>query len=265
MTPEIIETMERAIRERVPGVLCTVVAKNGSTPCRVGSKMWVEKNGTTIGTVGGGALERETISKAQKLLSDGRPHEMMEYRLEAEPSDTEGLICGGSTAVFMEAIGRRRDLVIFGAGHVGRAVGTIASLCGYSVIFWDDRDGITAPSGCSRFVDLPLEEAIDTLPMEPGVSVVICTWAHGKDGDVVKLLNGKNPSYVGMLSSKKKAATLWETLEKKGVSKEHLERIHTPIGLEIGAGSPQEIAVAIMAEIISNDSGKSSSGCPSAI
>lgn len=261
---DILKSLEQAINHNSLGVLCTVVGKNGSTPCRVGAKMWVDPEGSIKGTVGGGDLEQRTISMALEMISSGTPHRILEYRLDPGESGGTGLICGGATSVFLELLGRRREVVIFGAGHVGQAVGTIASFCGYSVTFWDDRQGIKTAEE-ARVINVPLEEALAHLDLVQGVSVVVCTWGHGKDGDVVKLLDGCGASYIGMLSSKTKAAKLWERLRAEGVSEDHLSRIHTPIGLSIGAGSPQEIAISIMAEIIAVGSGKGSVGCPSTL
>lgn len=260
----ILKALENSLDNRSPGVLCTVVGKNGSTPCRVGAKMWVEPSGAIKGTVGGGDLERRAISMALDMISHGTPHRIMEYRLDPGEPSGDGLICGGATSIFLELLGRKRDVVIFGAGHVGQAVGTIASFCGYNVTFWDDRDGIKIPKD-AKIVTSPLEESLPMLDLGPGVSVVICTWGHGKDGDAVKLLDGCSASYIGMLSSKTKAAKLWDRLKDEGVSEDHLSRIHTPIGLSIGAGSPQEIAISIMAEIISEGSGSGSDVCPSVL
>lgn len=262
MNEDILRSLENALRHSSPGVLCTVVGKNGSTPCRVGSKMWVEPRGAIKGTVGGGDLERKTIAMALEMVSKGTPHRILEYRLDPGESGGDGLICGGATSVFLELLGKRREVVIFGAGHVGQAVGTIASFCGYSVTFWDDREDVKV-SQEAKLITTALEDSLSQLDLVPGVSVVICTWGHGKDRDVVKLLDGCEASYIGMLSSKAKASTLWEKLRQDGISEDHLSRIHTPIGLKIGAGSPQEIAVSIMAEIISKESGNRSEGCPS--
>lgn len=262
MDKDILKSLESALDNRAPGVLCTVVGKNGSTPCRVGAKMWVESKGTIKGTVGGGDLEQRTISTALEMISHGTPHRIMEYRLDPGEADGHGLICGGATSIFLELVGRKRDVIIFGAGHVGQAVGTIASFCGYNVTFWDDRDEIKAPKG-ANIVTSPLEESLPMLDLGPGVSVVICTWGHGKDGDVIKLLEGCKASYIGMLSSKTKAAKLWKRLRDEGVSEDYLSEIHTPIGLKIGAGSPQEIAISIIAEIISEGSGNETGACPS--
>ncbi|PIE53916.1 MAG: xanthine dehydrogenase [Dethiosulfovibrio peptidovorans] len=262
MDKNILHNMRLALNGENTGVLCTVVGKNGSTPCRVGSKMWVAPDGSITGTVGGGDLERQTIARALELLRKGIPHDLLSYHMEPDTEHPEGLICGGATSLFLEVMGRRREVVIFGAGHVGHSVGTLASFCGYGVTFWDDREDITSPPlEGAKFISIPLPQAIQELRLEQGVSVVICTWAHGKDGDVVRLLEGTNPSYIGMLSSKTKGATLWGRLRREGVSETHLKRIHTPIGLSIGAGSPQEIAVSIMAEIISVDSGRTPESC----
>lgn len=267
MKLEILKAMEKALSSGPSGVLCTVTGKNGSTPCRVGSKMWVYPNGKIEGTIGGGAMEKEAIERSMAMIKNGTAFENMNYRLvSGGKSDIqEGLICGGATSIFLETIGRKREIIIFGAGHVGKCIGKIASFCGYAVKFWDNREGFDSVSiEEATVINSDLEKAISEMTFDSGTYVVICTWGHSKDADVVRLLEHTHPSYIGMLSSRKKAETLWRSLKEKGVSPEHLNRIYTPVGIEIGAGSPEEIAISIMAEIISVDSGTiTAKGCPS--
>ncbi|MBN1332759.1 MAG: XdhC family protein [Synergistales bacterium] len=258
MNNEILAALHNAVEQGVPGIMCTVIGKNGSTPCRIGTRMWVNEDGSSIGTVGGGLLEHKVISEAQLMLKKGIRHQVYRDVLTAEVDAPEGAICGGSTVIFMEIIGRVRRVVIFGGGHVGASLAEAASFAGFDVYLWDDREEYAnrerIPWGVT--VTGPLEKVLEEIPFSQGTYAVVCTRAHAMDGEVLRLLEGKELSYVGMLSSRSKREALFKALQEKGVSSPYLENIFTPIGISIGAGSPQEIAISIMAEIIGVDHGR---------
>lgn len=258
MNADILAAVNDAINKGRTGVLCTVIGKNGSTPSRIGTKMWVSEEGSSVGTVGGGLLEHKVTEQALGMLKKGIRNQVYRDELTAEVDAPEGGICGGATVIFMEIIGRVRRVVIFGGGHVGTALAEAASFAGFDVCLWDDREEYAnrdrIPWG--ETFSGPLEQAMKDMPFSKGTYAVVCTRAHAMDGEVLRLLEDRDLSYVGMLASRAKRETLYKALEKKGVALSFLESIYTPIGLSIGAGSPQEIAISIMAEIIGVDQGK---------
>jgi len=258
MNPEILEALNKAMENDMPGVLCTVIGKNGSTPSRIGTRMWVNTDGSSVGSVGGGLLEHKVIREGLMMLKKGLRHQVYRDELTAEVDAPEGSICGGATVIFMEIIGRVRRVIIFGGGHVGAAVAEAASFAGFDVCLWDDREEFANKERIPWGVTFsgPLEEALEEIPFSQGTYAVVCTRAHAMDGEVLRLLENRDLSYVGMLSSRAKREALFNALKEKGVSAAYLEKIFTPIGISIGAGSPQEIAISIMAEIIGVDQGK---------
>ena len=231
------------------GVLCTVTEESGSTPRSKGASMWVRRDGSISGTVGGGLLEFETIKKARELLASGET--VLVWKKEL--TEKEGMLCGGSATIYMEVIGREDELVILGAGHVGKAVAEVGAFAGFRVTVWDEREEF-ANSGnipCARTVVCPIEDIFDKgISFHERSYVVIVTRGHALDSEAVAITDNKPGAYYGMIGSRSKIAAVRKMLMARGVSQEHLDRIHQPIGLPIKAETPEEIAVSILAEII---------------
>ena len=251
MTIHILKEVLQRIERGEEGVLCTIVESNGSTPQKPGARMFVLPDGTSIGTVGGGIFEHRVIKKAITLMQgEGRT---ALYRESFETGSSEDAICGGRAAVFMEYIVQSPHMLILGAGHVRRALSKIALSCGYRVSLWDDRaeylprekeDGLNAL--CCSLEDCLAQQVI----FSPPPYVVVVTRGHAFDGQAISLLEGKTTAYIGVIGSRKKVAQLQHQLLNQGISSAFLNSLYTPIGLSIGAKTPSEIAISIMAEII---------------
>ncbi|MDD4364568.1 MAG: XdhC/CoxI family protein [Synergistales bacterium] len=254
----VFEAIHEALQNGDQGVLCTLVEEAGSTPRSQGARMWVRPDGSIVGTIGGGILEHRVISRALEMI---RSHEATGYfreTLAGEPISGEEALCGGTAGVFLEYIGRQKKVVIFGGGHVGRALALVSVAAGYDVVVWDERDEF---ANAERFPGAvvhccPLESAFDgRIVFDDATFVVIVTRGHVLDGDVARLLEGKKAAYIGMIGSRKKWKALKESLLKEGLSAGFLDGIFSPVGLPLNAETPEEIALSIVAEIVAVDRG----------
>lgn len=239
------------------GVLCTVVGSDGSTPRDIGASMWVRSDGSITGTIGGGPLEYAIIEKAVELLRSGSGPILHKTVLRESESGGEA-VCGGEATILMEPLGRDAEVVIFGAGHVGKALAHAASNAGFRVIVWDEREEFANSKAipCGKVVACPLGEALEKgVRLHASSYAVVVTRGHALDTDVVRMLEGKPMAYLGLIGSRKKIIFVREKLMQQGVSREYLDRIFQPIGLPISAETPEEIAVSILSEIIAVNRG----------
>jgi len=232
----------------VPGVVATVVAVGGSTPRGVGAKMIVYADGRTLGSVGGGAVEAATIERALDLIGSREPV-LVSFDLD---EDTD-MACGGRMDIFLEPIAAGPRVVVIGGGHVGQAVAAVAKRAGFRVAVVDDRPEMVArerfPSADERLVG-GVELLEGDLSIDASSFVVVVTRGHRFDKEWLKAVLVKEPRYIGMIGSEKKVKKTFEKLVGEGVSRDALARVHAPIGIDIGAETPDEIAVSVVAEII---------------
>ena len=168
-------------------------------------------------------------------------------------TEKDGMACGGAVSIYMEVLGREDELVIFGAGHVGKAVAQVGSFAGFRVTVWDEREEFANPENIpyARTIACPLENIYDSgIRLHDRSYVIIVTRGHSLDAETVAITDKKPGAYYGMIGSRSKIATVRRMLLNQGVTEEHLNRLHQPIGLPIKAETPEEIAVSILAEII---------------
>jgi len=251
---ELYEEMVRLTRLGEPFVLATVVAHFGSSPRKAGAKMLVRGNGSCRGTVGGGRVEQETIEAARAALAESAPR-TLEFVLTGE----HGYACGGSMTVFIEPQGRRPLLVMFGAGHVGRAVTPLAHSCGFRVVVIDERPDCAVAEllpGADQVICAPVAEAFGRLKLDRESFVVIATPEHRHDFAAVRGCLATEAGFIGLLGSRRKRETLLQTLEEEGFDGSQRARVVTPVGLDIGAQTPEEIAVSIVGQMIALRRGK---------
>lgn len=260
MNHEVFAALGEALSRGEEAALVTIVSSNGSTPQRVGAKMLVFADGRIVGTVGGGCYEHDAIGKARQVLQTRKPA-TVKYDLNDDFAEETGLVCGGQMEVFIEPIEASPAVYIFGAGHVGYYLARMAHDAGFGVHVIDDRAAFANterfPFAASVVVDdIPGWLARTTLP--PTSYAVIVTRGHRNDLDVLRSLAPRELRYMGLIGSRAKVARLYEQLMSEGGSLDpsRLERIHAPIGLDLGAVTPQEIAVSITAELIAVRRGK---------
>jgi xanthine dehydrogenase accessory factor len=244
----LFDEMARLARKGEPFALATVIGSSGSSPRKPGAKMVIRGDGSVVGTIGGGRVEADSIRAALASLRDGVPQKL-DYHLTEE----HGFACGGSMSVFIEPQGCQPQLVMFGAGHVGRAVTALAHGCGFRVVAVDERPEYATPAllpDAARIVCAPIAQAFQQLRLDRGTFVVIATPGHLSDFAAVRGCLGSEAGFIGLLGSARKRETLLQTLESEGFSSEQRERIVTPVGLEIGAQTPEELAVSIVAQLL---------------
>ena len=247
----LLEELLSAQKEGEAVVLATVTRATGSVPRHAGAKMLVYEDGHISGTVGGGEMESRVISEAQGALQDGRPR-VLPYSL-VDPQRGDPGVCGGELEVYLEPYLPPATLFIIGAGHVGQAVADLGHYLGYRVVVHDDRQEMaTEEMVPSADVYLPgqIEEALAQEKITRNTFVVLTTRNVMIDRQVLPRLADTPAPYVGVIGSRKRWQHTKELLREDGLSEEQLARFHSPIGLELNAETPEEIAVSILAEVI---------------
>jgi xanthine dehydrogenase accessory factor len=237
----------------VPSALVTVVHTQGSTPQRPGARMLVLADGTLSGTIGGGCVEAEMARRARAAIENGRPV-LTSYDLTPEQAGEEGLVCGGRMEVFIEPLESTPGLAILGAGHVARPLCDLASAAGFRVSVLDDREKYATAErfpAASLVVVADFESAAERLRLTPRSFVVVVTRGHKGDAAALAACLPMRPRFLGLLGSRAKMVHVFAELERKGFNSEDLARVETPVGIEIGAETPEEIAVSIVARMIS--------------
>jgi xanthine dehydrogenase accessory factor len=249
---EIFAAIGEALTKGDEVALITITSSNGSTPQRVGAKMLVYADGRTVGTIGGGCYEHDALGKAREALRTRKPV-TAKYDLNDDFAEETGLVCGGQMEVFIEPLEAPPSLYVFGAGHVGYYLARAASEAGFEVHVIDDRAAFANrerfPFASSVVVDdIPTWLGQAALP--PSAYAVIVTRGHRNDLDALQHLAARELRYLGLIGSRAKVARIRTVLLEEGMPSECLDRVHSPIGLDIGAVTPAEIAVAILAEMI---------------
>ncbi len=237
-------------------VLAMIVATKGSSPRRIGARMLIFTDGKTSGTIGGGIFEKMVIDDAMLLLDGSGVHLKKTYRFVTTGENATGMNCGGEAEVFMERLGGDPRLTIFGAGHIGTALAKIATTIFRQVTIVDDlQDNLdNSPNGTNKF--LAGSGYSNNLPdITANSYIVLVTRGHETDLAILHEILKSDCKYIGMIGSRSKMARMKTELEGAGFKQQDLLRIKTPIGLDIGADGPDEIAVAILAEIIAVKNG----------
>ena len=232
-------------------VLCTVVSSKGSTPRNVGSKMLVYPDERIEGTVGGGEMESRVIEEALTALEAGKPR-TLKYAM-ADPSRGDPGVCGGTVEIYVEPVLPAATLVVVGCGHVGQAVASLAKWLDYRVVASDDRLEYCTPEAmpdADEYLPGPLAQLPDEIKINRHTHLVLTTRNVMIDVGGLPALLDTPAAYIGVIGSKRRWRTTREKLVEAGVPANKLDRVVSPMGLEINAETPEEIAVSIMAEII---------------
>jgi xanthine dehydrogenase accessory factor len=231
-------------------VLATVISCQGSVPRKAGTKMIIKGDGTLVGSIGGGNVEHAVQEKALTMMKSG---EAQTIHLDLTGSGEEAwMICGGQLDVFLEPILPAETLYLFGAGHLSQSTAVVAKMLGFRVVVIDPRPEYNNKGrfpGADSLVVEEYDNACSKLNVDANSYIVIYTPGHVSDEKCLRFAVGTGAKYVGMIGSKKKVKEIKERLRKKGVSQQQLDEVHAPMGLEISAQTPEEIAVSILAEI----------------
>ena len=233
--------------------LVTVVEVKGSTPREVGTKMLVNKNGLIAGTIGGGMTEAKVIEEAKQALKEGKGKLLIYHLTKEQAALDEGAICGGEMKVFIDILQPKEEVLIFGAGHIAICVSKLAKMVGFKVAIIDDREEFANKDRfpeADEIVTEDIERALTHIKITPSTYIIIVTRGHLQDQEVLASVIKSKAAYLGMIGSRKKNATIFQQLTEKGIFQEELNKVHAPIGIDIKAQTPEEIAISIMAEII---------------
>ena len=249
---DIFAEIARLRKQGRKAALATIVQVQGSIPSYESSKILIRDDGSMVGTVGGGCVEAEVWSVAQDVMREEKPRRL-HFNLNNQPEYDEGLICGGSLDIFVEPILAAPTAYIFGGGHVSLYLAKVVSVAGFDVVVADDRPAF---ANQERFPDAretiagPWEEIFPKLQVNEFSYLVLVTRGHKGDLTCLRWALGTSARYIGMIGSQRKFIEIAKVLESEGVPAEKIERVHSPVGLDIGALTPEEIAVAIVAEMI---------------
>jgi xanthine dehydrogenase accessory factor len=249
-----VDLFEEIVRMRRAGqraALATIVHTNGSIPSYESSRMLVREDGSIAGTIGGGCVEAEVWAAAKEVMQNESPRKMV-FNLNNEASYDNGLICGGTLEVFVEPILPQPMLYLFGGGHVSMAVAKTASAAGFGIAVVDDRETFANkerfPMALETYTSY--DDAFQKIHPNAASYMVIVTRGHKEDMRVLGWAVRTDARYLGMIGSKRKVLSVYKALEADGYKPEEFERVFAPMGLEIGALSPEEIAVSIVAELV---------------
>lgn len=248
---DILSIASRWLSEGRRICMATIIRREGSAPREVGAKMVVSSDGKTAGSIGGGGAEKHILDRMTEALQSNKPA-VIDFDLSGDAEDLDAM-CGGDISIFIEPMGVARRLFIIGAGHIGVALAGLARETGFTVTLVDDRQEYLARSRLDERVEKVCAAPRDyeVLGIDGSSFVVVCTRGHKLDMEWLRSLIAVEPRYLGMLGSKHKAESIFEALVEEGVGRGSLDRVRTPVGLDIGALTPVEIAVSIAAELIS--------------
>ncbi|HVN55913.1 MAG TPA: XdhC family protein [Anaerolineaceae bacterium] len=233
------------------GALCTIIESNGSTPRHEGSKMLIYEDGRFIGSVGGGEVENRVIAEAKEAMLDGKTRRLS-YNM-VDPQQGDPGVCGGTVEVYIEPILPQPTLVVVGGGHVGKAVAHLAKWLGFRVAVNDDRPEFCTPEAnpdADEFYPVPMSELPAHLKINSQTYLVLTTRGMLVDVPGLPPLLDTRAAYIGLIGSRRRWTMTRKALLEAGVPEEKLNRVNSPIGLELNAETPEEIAVSILAEII---------------
>ncbi len=251
MTDNIYSAILEAQTKGIASALCTVIKSSGSVPRHESSKMLVYLDGRFVGTVGGGEMESRVI-EAAKLIAQSGEAKIVEYNL-VDPKQGDPGVCGGTMEIFIEPINPPATVLIFGAGHVGRATAHLAKWLGFHLIVADDRSDLASPDWipeADQYVTGSISEQLDRININSQTYILSLTRGVMIDVETLPALLETDAGYIGVIGSRRRWQTALKELRAKGVSEEKLNRVHAPIGLELNAETPEEIAISIMAEVI---------------
>ncbi len=236
--------------------LAVVIGTEGSTPRKAGAKMIVCQDGSVIGTLGGGDLERAVIKEALDAIHEERPR-TASFTLDRE--NGLDMMCGGKVEVYIEPLLPPEKLIIFGAGHITRSLAPMMEKLGFLVTVVDDNPDYLKTEYFSEIKDLRIEDMesfAKGLPSDNKTYILLLSRGFSRDKAILRNLIGKEFKYIGMIGSRRKLENIKHELKEEGITEDVFEKLKSPMGLNIGAETPEEIAISIAAEIISVRKGR---------
>ena len=250
-----MDVFDELVRLRALGQKCalaTIVEVRGSIPSYESAKLLVREDGSMLGTIGGGCVEAEVWNAARDVIEKEQPRHLS-FNLGQDAAYDNGLICGGQLDIFVEPVLPVPGAFIFGAGHISKSISKVAHLAGFSTTIVDNRENFANRDRFPEAVEIyaeEYEEVFAKLAVNETSYVIIVTRGHRDDMRVLRWAVSTSARYIAMIGSKRKVINVIKELEKEGISQEGFARVFAPMGLEIGAVSPEEIAVSVVAEMI---------------
>ena len=232
--------------------LATIVQVKGSIPSFESAKLLVREDGSLVGTIGGGCVEAEVWNAAREVIATGKPKHMS-FSLGQDAAYDNGLICGGQLDVFVECVSPQPSVIVFGGGHISKSLAKVLDLAGFRVTVSDNRETYANRERFPEAAEVHSEEYEDLFPkltITESTFIVIVTRGHRDDMRILRWAVTTPSKYIAMIGSKRKVISVVHELEKEGLPREAFERVFAPMGLEIGAESPEEIAISVGAEMI---------------
>jgi len=253
----VYEAALAAIKQGKPAAVATLISVRGRAPREVGAKMLVYADGGIVGTVGGGQIEAAVIEKAQAAIVAGQSGEMVYVPLDPHGEETDS--CGDELRFFIEVLRARETLLVVGGGHIGQALTELGHFLGFHVVVLDERPDMLDSERFSegtQFMSGPVAEVLQSFPITLSTYIVFVTPHSSRDEKALVVLADREPAYIGLLGSNRRRAATFKRARELGVPERLIEQVHAPVGLAIGAQTPREIAVSILAEIIAVQRGK---------
>jgi xanthine dehydrogenase accessory factor len=250
-----MDLYDEIVRLRKLGQKCaiaTIVQVNGSIPSYESAKILVREDGSFMGTVGGGCVEAEVWNAAREVIETEKPRHLT-FSLGQDAAYDEGLICGGQLNIFVEPVIPQPRALIFGGGHVSKSISKVATIAGFSTVIVDNREAF---ANAERFPEAEAtyaeeyEDVFPKLEVNSSTYLIIVTRGHRDDMRVLRWAVNTQARYIAMIGSKRKTISVVHELEKEGFSREVFEKVFAPMGLELGAETPEEIAISVVAEMI---------------
>jgi len=231
--------------------LVTLIETDGSTPRNDSAKMIVKKNAKTYGTIGGGSFEYTVIKEAEICIAKGES-KILDYNLDNKERDSLNMICGGKAKVYIDVINSEPIILLLGGGHINYSISKYIDILNYKYIIIDNLKEMANSDrfpNAHKIINKDFEKGIKELSINNQYSVVVATRGHEKDYECIKQILGSNAEYIGMIGSKKKTKETFDRLKKEGFQ-EKLSSVNAPIGLDLGAQTPEEIGISIISEIM---------------
>jgi xanthine dehydrogenase accessory factor len=248
-TREIFEAINKLVKEGEPFAVATIISHTGSVPRRV-AKMVIESSGATVGTIGGGCVETEVAAEAVKLLREGEKGvHVKSYDLIEEEFGGVGMNCGGKIDVAIEIIEPTPKLLIIGSGHLAQALSRMGKMLGFDIAVLDPMAKKESFPEATQIVADFVEKGFSKISVDESTYIVILT-RHKDDVPALKGSLKTDAAYIGMIASRRRVALVFNHMLKEGFTEQQLERVYSPVGLDIGAETPEEITISILAEII---------------
>lgn len=250
MEIKLMAEISKRIEKGEKAALVTLIDVEGSSPGKPGSIMGVFEDGSIRGTIGGGELENQVIDAALEAIEEG---ENRKFEFDLIESGDLHMTCGGKVKGYIKVLGERRKLIIAGGGHLGRALYKLGKFLNMYTVIIDDREEYVDKKRFPEADELlcgGIGEVLENYHLDESSYVVIVTRGHSSDKDALRAVAGRSLAYIGMIGSVKKITASYEILMSEGVRKGDLEKIYSPVGLDISNSEPNEIALGIMAEIL---------------